>query len=125
MFARNLIKRSLVAGLAIAAASLPAAAHARLIEDPPVAPSAPAAQLVNAPSPQQQLARLHANLEQRFAAEGGWPTATPVRANVTSHGDFQWGDAGIGAAGTVLLLGTSAVAASVMRRRRAHRPVTG
>jgi len=131
MFARNLIKRSLVAGLATGAASLPAAAQARPNESP-VAPVVSAA--VNAPSIQQQLAQLHANVEQRFAADGGWPSVgssvgSSVRSSVpstaTSQGGFQWGDAGIGAAGMMVLLGTGAGAAGAMRRRRAQRPVVG
>ena len=123
MFTGDLIRRSLVAGLAIGAASLPAAAQARPIEDPavPVASSA-----VSAPSVQQSLARLHANVEQRFAAEGGWPSvASPAGATATSQGGFQWGDAGIGAAGMIVLLGTGAGAAGAMRRRRAQRAVIG
>jgi hypothetical protein len=120
-----LIKRSLVAGLAIGAASLPAAAQARPNEDPaaPVASSA-----LSAPSVQQQLARLHADVEQRFAAEGGWssaPAASSVRSTATSQGGFQWGDAGIGAAGIVVLLATGAGAAGAVRHRRAQRPVIG
>jgi outer membrane protein TolC len=127
MFARNLIKRSLVAGLATGAASLPAAAQARPNESP-VAPVVSAA--VNAPSIQQQLAQLHANIEQRFAADGGWPSVgssvgSSVPSTATSQGGFQWGDAGIGAAGMIVLLGTGAGAAGAMRRRRAHRPVVG
>lgn len=130
MFARNLIRRSLVAGLAIGAASLPAAAQARPIEDPaaPVASSA-----VSSPSVQQQLARLHADVQQRFAAEGGWPSAAssvrPAASSVGSaamlQGGFRWGDAGIGAAGMLVLLGTGAGAAGAMRRRRAQRTVIG
>lgn len=122
MSTRNLIKRSLVAGLAVSAASLPAA-QARPIEDPaaPVASSA-----VSASSVQQQLARLHASVQQRFAAEGGWPSvAASVRSTATSPGGFQWGDAGIGAAGMVVLLGTGAGAAGAMRRRRTQLAVIG
>jgi hypothetical protein len=125
MFARNLIKRSLVAGLAIGAASSPAAAQSKFIEDPPVVPSAPPAQLVNAPSAQQQLAQLQSNVHKQLAARGGRPSAARSVSAATSGRGFRWGDAGIGAAGTVLLLGTGAGAAGAMRRRRAHRPVTG
>lgn len=124
MFARNLIKRSLVAGLLIGAASFPAVAQARPIEDP-AAPVASVA--VSAPSVQQHLARLHANLDQRFAVEGGWPsvgssTGSSVRSMATSQGGFQWGDAGIGAAGMMVLL---SIGAGAVRRRRAQRPVVG
>jgi hypothetical protein len=81
---------------------------------------------VRTPSVQQQLARLHTDVQQRFAAEGGWPSvASSVRSVVTSQGGFQWGDAGIGAAGMIVLLGTGAGAAGAVRRRRAQRPVIG
>lgn len=123
MFSHNLIKRSLVAGLAIGAASLPAAAQARPVEASasPVASSA-----LRTASVQQQLARLHADVQQRFAAEGGWPSvASSVPSVMTSQGGFQWGDAGIGAAGMIVLFGTGATAAGAMRRRRPQRPVTG
>lgn len=123
MFASNLIKRSLLASLAIGVASVPAVAQARPIEDPPVAPSA---QVVNAPSAQQQLDQLRSNVQRRFAAEGGGPSASSsVRSTATSQGGFQWGDAGIGAAGMMVLLGTGAGAAGAVRRRRAQRPVIG
>jgi hypothetical protein len=52
--------------------------------------------------------------------------SAPSAASVaTSSGGFRWDDAGIGAAGTIVLLGAGAGAASVMRRRRTHRVVTG
>jgi len=43
----------------------------------------------------------------------------------SSSGGFQWGPAGVGAAGLVVLLGAEAAAASAMRRRRVHRAMTG
>jgi hypothetical protein len=53
---------------------------------------------------------------------GGSPgpsTSTPSapQAVAVPHSSFQWGDAGIGAAGAVVLLGTGAVGAIVTRRR--------
>ncbi|HTP22365.1 MAG TPA: hypothetical protein VMJ65_22335 [Solirubrobacteraceae bacterium] len=124
MFKRNLIKRSLVAGLAIGAASLPAVAQARPIEDTVASTGSP---VVSTASVEQQLARLHADVQKRFADEGGWPSvASPVRsAAATSQGGFQWGDAGIGAAGMIVLLGAGGVAVGVMRNRRVQRPVAG
>lgn len=123
MFRRNLIKRSLVAGLAIGAASLPAVAQARPVEDPAAPVAGP---VVSTPSVQQQLARLHADVQQQFASEGGWPSATSaVNSTATSQPGFQWGDAGIGAAGMVVLLGAGAGTAGAIRRRRAQRPVVG
>ena len=127
MFWRNLIKHSLVIGLAIGAASLPAVAQARPIQDT-VAPVA--SPVVSTPSAQQQLARLHADVQHRFASEGGRPSvapsvATSVRSGATPQGGFRWGDAGIGAAGMIVLLGAGAGTVGVMRNRRAHRPVAG
>ena len=121
MFRGNVIKRSLVAGLAIGAASLPSVAQAGPIEDtvaPVVSP------VLSTASVEQQLARLHADVQQWFASEGGWPSAaSSVRSAATSPGGFRWGDAGIGAAGMIVLLGAGAGAVGVMRNRRAHRPV--
>jgi MYXO-CTERM domain-containing protein len=68
---------------------------------------------------------------QAFHIEGG-PTGDPVQiagpqstvsAPVTqsSSSSFQWGDAGIGAGGAVLLLGASGLGAVAMRRRRPQR----
>lgn len=70
-------------------------------------------------------------------AAAGWPAAAQARVSVdppagssapivsvpsapqtSSHSSFQWGDAGIGAAAAVVLLGTGALGASVTRRRR-------
>jgi hypothetical protein len=44
---------------------------------------------------------------------------------VSSDGSsgFQWGDAGIGAGGTAVLLGAGAVAAGAARRRRSQRAI--
>lgn len=123
MFKRTLITRSLAAGVAIGAASFPAAAQARFELNPPVANQP--AQAVSAPAVQQRLDHLQTSVQQRFAAEGGWPsTGSSVPSTAASEG-FQWGDAGIGAAGTVVLLGAGAGAAAAMRRRHTHRAVTG
>jgi hypothetical protein len=53
----------------------------------------------------------------------GRPPALIV-PTATSPQGFQWSDAGIGAAGMVVLLGAGAGVATVMRRRT-HRPVVG
>ena len=95
MFKHTIIKRSLPAGLVIAAASFPAAAQARFELNPSAGASQSPAPMVSAPS-----------------------------ASTSSSG-FQWADAGIGAAGAVLLIGGGAGAAGGLRRRRAHRPATG
>lgn len=99
MFKHTLIKRSLAAGLTIGAASFPMAAQARPIELSAAPVASQPAQIVS-PSALQQ---------PSSSAQSG----------------FEWGDAGLGAAGTVVLLSAGAGASSVLRRRRAHRPVTG
>jgi len=85
MFKQHLIRRSLVSGLVIAAASFPASAQAMFINGG--GPSVPAAS----------------------------------QPGASAHSSFQWGDAGIGAAGAVVLLGAGALGTSATRRRR--RPV--
>jgi hypothetical protein len=100
MFNHTLIKRSLAGALAIGAASFPTAAQARVDLNPLPAPSA---------SQPTQVA------------------GAPARAVELKSGQpgFRWGDAGIGAAGAVVLLGAGAGTANAMRRRRGHRIVTG
>lgn len=94
----KLTRIRLAAGIAVAAAAFPAAAQARFELDPPgggaVAPP------VQAPAPQ-----------------------SPVASVSDGSNGFQWGDAGIGAGGTVVLLGAGAVAASTARRRRSQRAI--
>jgi hypothetical protein len=91
MFNHHLIRRSLASGLVIAAAGFPVAAQARFAVDPPAGSSAP---LVSAPS---------------------------VPQTTSTQPGFQWGDAGIGAAGATLLLAAGALGTGMTRRRR--RPV--
>jgi hypothetical protein len=100
MFNHTLIKRSLAAGLAIGAASLPTAAQARVDLNPPPPPTV------------SQPARV---------------ASAPTRSQPGSSAQpgFRWGDAGIGAAGAVVLLGAGAGTANAMRRRRGPRAVTG
>ncbi|HTX30081.1 MAG TPA: hypothetical protein VMD09_01785 [Solirubrobacteraceae bacterium] len=66
-----------------------------------------------------------------FATDGGGsaggpaqPSSAPsvARAASSSQG-FLWGDAGVGAASIIVLLGAGVGIASVTRQRRAHRPV--
>jgi hypothetical protein len=98
MFRHNEIRRSLIGGIVIAAASCPAVAQAKFAQDPPIA----AAQAVS-----------------------GVPTSTAVQQTTSAaNSGFSWDDAGIGAAGTVLLMGAGAGAAGAARRRRT-RPVVG
>lgn len=51
-------------------------------------------------------------------------SAAPEPPTTSAQSGFQWADAGIGAAGGVVLFGTGVVAAGAVRRRTAHRPAT-
>ena len=116
MFKQQSIKRWLASCLVIAGASFPSAAQAMVIGGGGSVPVPPPA---TGPVVQQKLGQLQRNVQQRFAAEGGWhlsAPSTPVAA--TSSGGFQWGDAGIGAAGATVLLGAGALGATLARRRR-------
>lgn len=116
MFSSHLIKRSLMGGLAIAAVGFSPVAQAMVIGGGGSVPVAPPA---TAPAVQQQLDRLQSNVQNLFAAEGGWPSAaSSVSPTATSPGAFHWGDAGIGAATATALLGIGVLGASVTRRRR-------
>lgn len=140
MFTHHLIKRSLAGGLVIAAAGFPSAAQAMVVGgDEGSVPVAPPASVSSAP---QGLNQLQRNVQEWFAVHGRFPSSvvsspsTPVGPTDASSGgydftasaapvtaqpgaSFDWGDAGIGAGGAVLLLGTAALGASVTRRRRA------
>jgi hypothetical protein len=68
------------------------------------------------------------------AADGGGSASGPARvaaiapvslAEALSSQGFQWGDAGVGAAGVVVLLSVGVGAASVLRHRRVHRALAG
>jgi hypothetical protein len=96
MLNHDVIKRSLAGGLVIAAAGFPVAAQARYVEDP---------------GPQSASSVVTA----------GPPPPSPVAATPSSQSggsSFQWGDAGIGAAGASVLLGAGALGAGMIRRRR-------
>jgi hypothetical protein len=120
MFKHQSIKRWLAGCLVIAGASFPPAAQAIVIGGGgSIAVSPP----VTGPVVQQQLGQLQRNVQQRFAAEGGWHlSARSTPAAATSSEGFHWGDAGIGAAGATVLLGAGALGATLARRRR---PVLG
>lgn len=85
------IRRFVCAGLVIVGAGVPAAAHARPIYDQP---SSVGSTVVGM--------RVH-------------------QPGPSAQSGFEWGDAGIGAAATVIVFGTGAAAAGVTRRRRTHR----
>ena len=97
MFTHLPTKRPCLAALAIAAATLPAGAQARPIFDQP----SDAQPVQTAP----------------LMTVGRGP-------EVNGSPGFQWGDAGIGAAGAIVLVGAGAGAATTIRRRRTNRVAT-
>jgi hypothetical protein len=90
MFKHTMIRRSLIAGLAIGAAALPTAAQARFIAGKPVTTTHSVAQVVN---------------------------AAPQPPSSSARSGFEWGDAGIGAAGALALVGIGSGVVAVRRRR--------
>ena len=93
------VKRSAAAAIVVLAAGAPTAAYARFNLDPGTAPVV-SSQTIQHPAPP--------------------PTA---QAPASSSQGFQWDDAGIGAAGALVLVsvGSGTVLA---RRRRTHHPLT-
>jgi hypothetical protein len=93
------IKRLLVAAIAILVLSAPSAAFATVLAtDGGGSASGPGQAAVSAPV---------------------------ARTTASSSPGFLWGDAGVGAASVVVLLGVGVGAGSVLRHRRVHRPVVG
>jgi hypothetical protein len=123
-------KRLLTAATVILAVGTPSAAYAKFVEYGPPAGDQTRGQaqpLIAQPPTAAQLHKLdqlQASEERRFASEGGLPTAasTVHPTGPSSQAGFQWGDAGIGAAGVLALVGVGAGATLVIRRR-AHQPV--
>lgn len=91
MYKRTLIRRSLLTGLAITAATFPAAVQARVEAGSPDPSGNSPAPVVNPPAPQQ--------------------------SSTSAQSQFDWGDAGIGAAGAVFLIGIGSGTAVAVRRR--------
>ena len=96
MFRHIQISRSVLAAAAVSMAVLPAGAQARPLFDPAPVHTAPPARV--------------ATVVQQPEASG--------------PANFQWDDAGIGAAGAIVLLGVGAGAATTIRRRRTRRVAT-
>jgi hypothetical protein len=122
------MKGLLTAATVILAVGAPSVANARFLEYGP-----PAGSLTNGqtqPSIAQpltaaklgQLDQLQATVTRRFASEGGWAGgASAVHSTgPSSRAGFQWGDAGVGAAGVLALVGIGAGATLVIRRRVHH-----
>jgi hypothetical protein len=103
-------QRTLAAAAMIAAASSPATASARLNLNPE-------------PSPAQHRVQ---TLAPSHPASHASPThpARPAPQAGSASGGFEWGDAGLGAAGTLVLLATGAGSAAVLTRRRGHQART-
>ncbi len=100
MFNRHLFKRSLTGALVIAAAAIPAApAQAMYLE----ASGGSSGQVQPAPPVASQ--------------------PKPSQPAAISGSSFEWGDAGIGAAGAIILVGVGAVGAGMTRRRRPRRAI--
>ena len=110
MFKEHLIKRTLAGGLVIAATGFPPGAQAmRTVtggSEPAVVRSAPGRFPVNS-----------------YSLRALAPNTSVSDASVrrSSQPGFEWGDAGIGAAGAVVVLGAAAVGAGMTRRRRNQR----
>lgn len=99
-------KRTLSAAAIIAAASAPATASARYNLNPE--PSA-----------------AHHRVQTLAPARQARPARpVPQAASASASGGFEWGDAGLGAAGILVLLGTGAGSAAVITRRRGHQART-
>jgi hypothetical protein len=124
----TLNKRSLTAVLVVAAASLPAAAQARPDVGPGPVKSVPLSTpaRVNATAPAPARVDAPAPAPARVNAPVPAPAAASAAARVTTavaEPGFQWGDAGIGAGGALVLVGGGAAALSITRRRRGQHSV--
>jgi len=96
----KLTKRIATAATVVLAASAPSAAYARFNFDPPATAPVVSSQTVhNAASP------------------------SAGKASASSSQDFQWDDAGVGAAGVLMLVSIGS-GTMLVRRRRTHHPLT-
>jgi hypothetical protein len=96
----KLIKRTVIAATVVLAASAPSAAYARYDLNPPVTALAASSQTVHTTAP---------------------PSAP--KASASSSQDFHWDDAGVGAAG-VLMVVSLGLGTMLIRRRRAQHLLT-
>jgi hypothetical protein len=60
-----------------------------------------------------------------LAGAGGSAPVASAQAVQQGGSGFQWGDAGIGAAAAIAVLGAGAASSGAARRRRTQRTVTG
>ena len=96
----KLTKRIATAATVVLAASAPSAAYARFNLDPPATAPAASSQTVHNAAP---------------------PSAP--KASASSSQDFHWDDAGIGAAGVLILVSVGS-GTMLIRRRRTQHPLT-
>jgi hypothetical protein len=96
----KLTKRIAIAATVALAASAPSAAYARFNLDPPATAPAASWQTV----------------------QNAAPPSAP-KASASSSQDFHWNDAGIGAAGVLMLVSLGS-GTMLVRRRRTHHPLT-
>lgn len=112
----TLTKRTLTVMSVVAAASAPSTAIARVVDDNPAQP-----QQSQLESLQQAVTRSFGPTSGSLAGPVQAPSDHSLRATGTSPQEgFQWDDAGLGAAGMLVLLGTGAGSAILIGRRRAH-----
>ena len=142
MFKQHQIKRWLAAMAVVATAGFPSVAMAMPIEG--ASPNVPATAPVGGSRALQTPPELtdvssggyftvpvrvshssQAPPELTDVSSGGYFTVSAVPATAQPDSGFQWGDAGIGAASIVVLMGAGAAASSSIRRHRVRRLVTG
>jgi hypothetical protein len=117
MLKHHLIRRALTAGLVIATVGLPTSAQAKGNAEG------------RGPSPQSVSTTVPwpvNSYSSRALHPRGSTSAAPMILRVSSpSGGFDWSDAGIGAAGAVVLMGAAAAGIGVTRRRRTQRALLG
>jgi hypothetical protein len=136
MLKHHLIRRTLTGSLVIAAVGLPSSAQAMFIGGGG-GPSAPLSSTTGTLPVDSYSSRA---LDRHGSASAGpavrpnpdqvaarsSTSAAPTNPGISSpNGGFDWGDAGIGAAGAVVLIGAAAAGVGVTRRKRIQRTVAG
>ena len=119
-------KQTLIAAVVIAAASAPSTAYALPNFEPPQVPARPASANPTQLHRAKPSAYEWALAKRRVGTPGGLavPITQPQNAAregaVSSSSSFQWDDAGIGAAGMLVILGAAGASSVLVRRRREH-----
>jgi hypothetical protein len=136
MLKHHLIRRTVTGGLVIAAVGLPISAQAKFMESGGGASAPSVSTTVTLPvdSYSSRAIDRHGSASASSAAlpnpvQAAAPSSTsvaPTNPGISSpNGGFDWGDAGIGAAGAVVLMGAATAAVGVTRRRRIQRTLAG